>query len=103
MTAAQSAPPAQTSPLAVANDIPKAQAAIKRTLKDGESARFSGDVLKPDAVCGLVNSKNSYGGYVGQTPYLYLTGTGETFILQTGRYQNENMALLEKFESYCRT
>lgn len=48
---------------------------VRSALKDPYSAVFSsvvarksagGDVLK---VCGLVNAKNSYGGYVGNTPF----------------------------------
>lgn len=53
--------------------------AVKSELKDPESARFkwpklAKDVdMKSDAVainyCGLVNAKNSYGGYVGDRPF----------------------------------
>ncbi|TQL83105.1 hypothetical protein [Delftia sp. HK171] len=42
-------------------------------LKDGESARFRNVHLKPylqgAVVCGEVNAKNSYGGYVGFTRF----------------------------------
>lgn len=51
--------------------------AVKRELLDPESARFKwlnlppGTSTKSSAVtyCGLVNSKNSYGGYVGDSPF----------------------------------
>jgi hypothetical protein len=47
--------------------------AIAGMLKDPESARFDGiearqlgDLI---VVCGWVNAKNAYGGYVGKTPF----------------------------------
>lgn len=46
--------------------------AIKDQLKDPDSAKFKlGNFIDPDSgyYCGLVNSKNSYGGYVGFTPF----------------------------------
>mgnify|MGYP006929489890 CR=1 FL=1 len=49
-------------------------AAVRRVLKDPESGRFGehragrgGDGIL--VVCGLVNAKNSYGGYVGMKPF----------------------------------
>ena len=49
-------------------------------LKDPESARFSSLVLsesetaeKTLALCGLVNAKNSYGGYTGNTGFVINT------------------------------
>lgn len=49
------------------------RAAVAKTLKDPESARF-GDMAATDSpttfvVCGYVNGKNSYGGYVGMQPF----------------------------------
>lgn len=54
--------------------------AVKRDLVDPESARFKWVKLAPeintkDALawyCGLVNSKNSFGGYVGDAPFAVL-------------------------------
>lgn len=51
--------------------------AVKRELLDPESARFKWMRLPPGTstksssitYCGLVNSKNSYGGYVGDRPF----------------------------------
>lgn len=50
---------------------------VRSKLKDPDSARFYGvhmtkrdpEQEKPN-VCGYVNSKNSYGGYVGKTRFL---------------------------------
>lgn len=58
--------------------------AVKKELIDPESARFKWVKLvnsvdtKSDVMvksyCGLVNSKNSYGGYVGDRPYSVTLG-----------------------------
>jgi hypothetical protein len=51
------------------------EAAMKGVLKDPESARFERvkAILKPSTgvtlVCGLVNSKNSFGGYTGRSMF----------------------------------
>lgn len=50
-----------------------AKAAVTERLKDPESARFTGLQMSADGkvVCGKVNAKNSYGGYVGPQPFRY--------------------------------
>ena len=53
--------------------IRQAEDVVRQGLKDPESARFR-DVRRntaTGAVCGYVNAKNSYGGYVGETPFIY--------------------------------
>lgn len=53
------------------------RAALEEKLKDPESARYS-DVYVvqlselESAACGWVNSKNSYGGYVGKTRFVVI-------------------------------
>lgn len=51
-----------------------AKNAVKENLKDPESATFRKLFLvknqKGEAVCGEVNAKNSYGGYVGFQPFV---------------------------------
>ena len=43
-------------------------------LVDPESAQFSELRLTRDgSVCGLINAKNSFGGYVGFKPFYYLS------------------------------
>lgn len=51
------------------------QGLVRQALKDPESARFEGAtniIGEGDAmvVCGLVNAKNGFGGYVGAQPYM---------------------------------
>lgn len=54
----------------------RAKAAISAQMKDPESAQFrdvahykSGTI---DVLCGSINAKNSFGGYVGFTPFLVM-------------------------------
>lgn len=52
-----------------------AEAAVKASLKDASSAKFSGGkVASSGAVCGLVNAKNSFGGYAGEARYISIAG-----------------------------
>lgn len=53
------------------------QQLLKETLKDPDSAKLESTFKESGAgegyVCGTVNAKNSYGGYVGKKPfYVYL-------------------------------
>lgn len=58
-----------------AEQTTQVQDGVRRSLKDPESARFgpmqaatneAGDI----SVCGLVNGRNSYGGYTGEQPFI---------------------------------
>ena len=52
-------------------------AAVKAKLKDPEAARFVWPQLANDSIyCGIVNGKNSYGGYVGDAPFIVGLGLG---------------------------
>ena len=50
------------------------QDSVKGQLKDPESAMFKlpqvNEDGKPNIYCGLVNAKNSYGGYTGYEPFV---------------------------------
>lgn len=53
----------------------KLKQGVAKTLKDPESARFGDKFSASDDgqrlhVCGYVNAKNSYGGYVGMSPFI---------------------------------
>jgi hypothetical protein len=52
--------------------ISKAEDVVKGRLKDPESADFRNVSVAQDGltVCGEVNAKNSFGGYVGYRPFL---------------------------------
>lgn len=54
------------------NDILNAREHIKGRLKDPSSAKFSGEFIgKNGAICGHVNAKNSFGGYTGESRYIF--------------------------------
>jgi len=72
------------STLAFADDrsefiIKKAKDAVRYHLKDPSSARFRNVRLTAYAVCGEVNSKNSFGAMTGFIPFMSGGGTENTF------------------------
>lgn len=64
--------------------IKKAQEAVANSLKDPGSAQFRNVRLKPyldgQVVCGEVNGKNSYGGYVGFSPFVASTNSATLYV-----------------------
>jgi hypothetical protein len=63
----------------------KAKQSILAALKDQGSAQFrnlrNGSDTDRRRVCGEVNAKNAYGGYVGFQKFVYFADTNESFIL----------------------
>lgn len=59
-------------------DIAAGKAVIAMKMKDPESVRFT-DVVASEkgTVCGWINAKNSYGGYVGFKPFYVLAGMAD--------------------------
>lgn len=63
---------------------PKIHAPLLSSLKDPESAQFRNERLTASgALCGEVNSKNSFGGYLGFKHYI-LAGPGANYIEDAG-------------------
>jgi len=62
--------------------IANAKSAVREQLSDPSSAKFGDAVAFPSArlVCGTVNAKNAFGGYVGQTPYAVDTWNGQIHV-----------------------
>jgi len=56
-------------PLSVA----EAQTLVRRAMRDPESVRFRSvrSNASTGAVCGIYNAKNGFGGYAGETPFIY--------------------------------
>jgi hypothetical protein len=86
-TAAKKAAAAKSDPLALT------KGAMGRTLKDPQSAIYTDMVraIRPnargeptDSVCGAVNAKNSYGGYIGARPFLHLIALDQIYIAGDG-------------------
>ncbi|QFU30300.1 hypothetical protein BSP_01355 [Brevundimonas sp. Bb-A] len=48
----------------------KARELVSKVLRDPYSAKFEYVVVRDDAVCGLVNSKNGLGAYGGASPFI---------------------------------
>jgi hypothetical protein len=83
VTIAVTAAPKPKAPAAPRVDlIAQAHERVKDVLKDPDSAKFKGDFAGKDgAVCGYVNSKNSYGGYGGFVRYV---ATAEHVVMDEG-------------------
>ena len=75
--------------------IAAAQDAAKKTLKDPDSAKFQNirmmDYDGGKVLCGEINAKNSYGGYVGYKRFVAGTSAATIFSTST-KYQNVNDA-----------
>lgn len=75
--------------------------AIKRRLKDPDSAKFGDIIASLDDgdlfICGFVNAKNSYGGYTGMQPFLGLLfiNTGVFHPTHVGGSNTEQIATLQ--------
>ncbi|WP_035892175.1 hypothetical protein ACP26C_13585 [Franconibacter helveticus 513] len=76
--------------------------AISDQLKDPYSAKFKHSQFISNGngeYCGYVNSKNSYGGYVGDTPFLVMiTGKGRDLsaaVISFGSEDSERIATLQ--------
>jgi hypothetical protein len=90
--------PSVPSPPSVPRDDPviqAAKAAVAKNLKDPPSAVFSDlkRAMRPnvrgepmDTVCGLVNAKNSYGGYNGPRGFVYFVDGGTADIAEGDQY-----------------
>jgi hypothetical protein len=48
-----------------------AKKAVSTQLKDPMSAQFGQMVRNADSVCGTINAKNGFGGYVGSAPFVF--------------------------------
>lgn len=49
---------------------------VRAQLKDPDSAKFKGvKESSPGYVCGFVNAKNSYGGYIGYRVFYWHNGS----------------------------
>ncbi|MCT9843747.1 hypothetical protein N7563_06685 [Leclercia adecarboxylata ATCC 23216 = NBRC 102595] len=85
-------------------EISAIEFAVKEQLKDPESARFKHSRYVSNgkgAYCGLVNSKNSYGGYAGNTPFIVMlinNGKPHAGFIGMGGSDDENISTI----SVCR-
>jgi len=74
--------------------ISRSQDSVGAQLKDPSSAKFSSErVGKDGAVCGLVNAKNSFGGYAGDARYVSISGISAV--------DDGSSTFKQKWEKYC--
>ncbi|WP_320153001.1 hypothetical protein [uncultured Tolumonas sp.] len=72
----------------------KSERAVRNSLKDPDSAKFKGFYMsKKNAGCGLVNAKNSFGGYVGFKRFI---SDGKTSIVE-----DTDSSFQEVWEKLC--
>ena len=71
--------------------IETAQTRVRDVLRDPQSAEFrnlsyrQGRTNLPDVVCGEVNARNAFGGFVGYAPFVYDPRTDEAGIVSFSR------------------
>jgi hypothetical protein len=111
---ATSAPPQKQAPAAGQYNLSgteqtAVQTGVRRGLKDPLSAIFGGMAAARDKdgfvyVCGLVNAKNSFGGYIGQQPYFgMLIGNGPNVgfvVAGLGGSKSDSEAVLKVCHEY---
>jgi hypothetical protein len=81
----------------------KAHAALKRVLKDPESVRYVGEWTNPGVVCGVINAKNSMGGYTGNVTYWYDIAADRVEIVQnvTGENDIDYIEAMGRYNRHC--
>lgn len=89
-TASTRLPPQRGTPVSLTSAQTSAvHAGVRANLKDPESARFESLTAVKDAagdtiVCGMVNAKNSYGGYTGKQQFFGVFGPQGYFSVAGG-------------------
>jgi len=74
-TAFSATPPSKASKDFDAAKVLVVKSFVANRLKDPDAAKFRGVKVKWDTVCGEVNAKNSYGGYVGYRRFYAIDGS----------------------------
>ncbi len=86
-----------------------AEAAVRQTLRDPDSAKFSDVSIRDGAVCGAVNAKNAYGGYVGTRRFVFAAKTAlidpgiddRHLSSQSDEDLNDEIIFLKADDRYC--
>lgn len=108
LTCFDKAPPAAAKtakkPAAAVDAFAPAKVLLQRKMVDPESARFT-DLFKVqtssegDVVCGIVNSKNRMGGYVGGKGFIFEPRLSRATIMATG--DSDPDYSLQAAAAYC--
>lgn len=81
--------------------IAKAKAAISARLKDPDSARFTDVSINGNVVCGRVNAKNAFGGYVGGQPFRYFMQDGTAVIVDRAGISTVFLDTMSQPGTFC--
>lgn len=111
-SAAKTATPApkQTATGKTDPTLAAARAAVARKLKDPGSATFDQLVRKTapntrgeptDVLCGTVNAKNSYGGFTGAKPFVYLLKIGDAYIVENNGDDTDAFVATAIYKRFC--
>lgn len=88
--------PFKSNPKKAQQAMSNGKKAVLANLKDPESAKFNGLYTAKDAyLCGEVNARNSFGGYVGYKRFVTLGSPGLTWI------DDGSADFLEKVAEFC--
>ena len=93
--AAPPSAPVKSTPIGLSSSqIAAVHSGVKASLKDPGSAQFSNIQAARGndgslAVCGLVNAKNSYGGYTGSQPFIGQLVGGQMVVIAVGGQAHE--------------
>ncbi|MEJ8573457.1 hypothetical protein [Microbaculum marinum] len=96
--------PIQLSPVTLsAKQVAIVQSDTRKRLKDPESARFGVFAAGADqngqiSVCGYLNAKNSFGGYIGEKPFAGTLTSEGFFLIGFGDNDNDLAAVT----AFCR-
>jgi len=103
-----SAPPQQsastapaTSPVSLSSDQEaRVKQVVTASLKDPDSARFGPmqatySLQTGTTICGMINARNSFGGYTGDKPYLVvISDSGEAALAALGGVERDTAVAL---------
>ncbi|MBJ8481029.1 hypothetical protein I6M70_16850 [Acinetobacter pittii] len=83
--------------------IVKAQNEVKQLMKDPDSTNFRNvreitNTLGEKVLCGQINSKNSYGGYVGFMPFSYAQNGRLNIVEISGRTGFQQIVQIDQYE-----
>jgi len=108
-TTTASVPPTPvTTPVSLSAAQQKAvQEGVRGSLKDPNSAMFRGQLRAARSeegvtfVCGVVNAKNSYGGYTGDKPFIGgMESDGKFIVAGMGGTDTESLSVISVCQKY---
>lgn len=83
--------------------IAGAEASVSSALKDPQSAQFTDvHIFDGPMICGMVNAKNSFGGYVGPRRFfVYMTGHDGIDVIWSAPVIADDQATTDMLNGFC--